>query len=732
MRHRWMVIGASLISLGWIAPAQARGVCDRTPQVRDLLMERVGVKDCSAVTAEQLATVEELNLEQSGLVSLRAHDFRGLTHMRWLLLGHNQLRELPQGIFDNLTRLEILWLGGNHLQALPHGIFDRLIHLEELLLPENELQALPHGIFDGLTQLKQLWLRNNQLRELPHGIFDRLTRLEELLLPENELTALPAGVFDDLTRLEFLSLSVNQLRELPHGIFDRLTRLEVLGVGGNQLQELPQGIFDDLTRLESLGLDGNQLRELPQGIFDRLTRLLSLQLHDNELTALPAGVFDNLLGTLGKRKEDVIYIGGGPIGLRVDSSLKAGLGFVRTAKRVIEGARVRVGVSLSRALPVAVRIPYDLGVSGEVDGVTALSPDPERGVLFRAGETEQSITFTVGTVPEGSGEGRVVLTLGALDLDEVGLRRSDGTGPDAPYLNPRTLVWRGGALVHTVTVSATAPEEEDEPYCLSLWGGTSCAPVATLTPVVAGPVGEGLARAEVVITHRDPDVTGCAVAVLFHRGAAPAPVVAFNDLYLEGNRYSSKIPRGGAGIVTLTAPESGEAAEGAVTVFTQSPCGADSLRIQGRVMIESRGDGEIEEMYALAGQRSEEWLGDGGCWRVTGVFGEGRGLKWSMTGAEPGQAAPAGTRLQFAVLDAEGNYRGFLPGLGISGAHQVWSPGALDGLATVEMCLDVPGERDFRLAATVLGARAGGARVQYAPERGFRDPDPVEVSGSGR
>jgi len=57
------------------------------------------------------------------------------------------------------------------------------------------------------------------------------------------------------------------------------------------------------------------------------------------------------------------------------------------------------------------------------------------------------------------------------------------------------------------------------------------ATVAVLPHVIAGPLGESIARTELAITHRDPRMAGCEVAVLFHNGTTEAPAVAFNGRF---------------------------------------------------------------------------------------------------------------------------------------------------------------------------------------------------------
>ena len=272
------------------------GICGRTPQVRDAILNRLSdVSQCADVTGDHLASIDgELHLEEKDITSLRAGDFDGLTELRVLLLWYNRIEELPPGIFDQLTALEQLQLESMELGELPPGVFDQLTALKKLNLNYNRLGELPDGIFDKLTALKLLNLGNNRLSELPDGIFDKLTALENLELWINRIEELPPDIFDQLTVLKSLAVGNNRLGELPDGIFDQLTALEYLGLWDNRIEELPPGVFDQLIALKSLGLSGNRLGELPLGVFDQLTALERLRLSSMGLGELPPGVFDKL------------------------------------------------------------------------------------------------------------------------------------------------------------------------------------------------------------------------------------------------------------------------------------------------------------------------------------------------------------------------------------------------------------------------------------------------------
>ena len=303
---RTLLTGLLMAVAGLQAHAQTVDICDRTPEVRDAILEQLEADDCAAV--EGLANVSRLDVEERGLTALRAVDFDGLTNLRELHLYGNELTALPAGVFDGLTNLRVLWLHRNRLTALPADVFDSLGSLELLGLSNNWLTDLPAGVFDRLASLERLWWTDNWMAPerqgwsprrgpppLMPGIFDGLINLEELYLNSNSLTALPVGVLDSLTTLKLLALAGNELTTLPVRAFDSLTNLQNLGLSSNQLTTLPAGVFDGLANLQLLQLQNNQLAALPAGLFDGLTSLVRLWMWENQLTTLPEGVFDGLI-----------------------------------------------------------------------------------------------------------------------------------------------------------------------------------------------------------------------------------------------------------------------------------------------------------------------------------------------------------------------------------------------------------------------------------------------------
>ena len=508
----------------------AQGICDRTPQVRDKLVELTGAGSCEQVTAKHLAALDpdhstywELNLNNSGITQLRPGDFEGLINVRVLFLELNELTSLPEGVFrglDSLTKislngnaltdlpegifqdtpamyhlefidneleslpegifhnldnfhvlflhnnhladlpegifrdnpkLEVLWLQRNRLSRLPEEIFAGLYDLQQLLLYDNQLADLPAGIFRNLGNVLDLWLMDNELESLPEGIFDGLENLELLLLWRNHLRRLPETVFRKLGKLRKLSLFANPLGTLPPEIFRGLGALKVLDLERTGLTGLPEDLFDGLEKVVGIQLQGNDLETLSLGIFDGLDNLAGLVLQANpRLRQLPVGIFDDVLDSLGEWREPVVrggYINGE---LLLDPHLQATCSFVSAGQRASQGGTLKAEVNLSRPLPVAVRVPFTVGGTAMAEDYSALSPDPEEGLLFLAGETRKGISLRLAEDGDNP-DPRIVLTLAP--LEGIRVRRSDGSGPDAPFFNARDVVVRPewGAS-HTIAV----------------------------------------------------------------------------------------------------------------------------------------------------------------------------------------------------------------------------------------------------------------------------------------
>ena len=93
----WVVALGSIVLLGSARVTEAQqGICDRTQQVRDEIVELVDeVSDCADINATHLAGITELNLSFKSITSLKAEDFAGLISLKSLRLNDNQFSTLP-------------------------------------------------------------------------------------------------------------------------------------------------------------------------------------------------------------------------------------------------------------------------------------------------------------------------------------------------------------------------------------------------------------------------------------------------------------------------------------------------------------------------------------------------------------------------------------------------------------------------------------------------------------
>ena len=277
------------------APAPAlSSVCDRTPQVRDVLVKLLG-KACENIGAEDLARVVKLDLSNKGLRSLRTEDFSGMSSLREVDASSNNFTSWTDACAasygDTVQNINLTnnKLGGTGAR-IPAGCFTatKFPELRSLHLAATRTNSLAGNPFDGLTKLEILDLSQNQITIVPVATFEDLSELWYLDLGRNALTSsgLPVttsgsvvtdAVFDDLSSLEWLALNnqfeqdssnnfepktTAQLTTLNTNVFKGLSSLKELDLANNGFTKtspnhLPNGVFTPLTSLESLALFGN-------------------------------------------------------------------------------------------------------------------------------------------------------------------------------------------------------------------------------------------------------------------------------------------------------------------------------------------------------------------------------------------------------------------------------------------------------------------------------------------
>ena len=201
-----------------------------------------------------------MNLENSGITTLKSGDFEGLSWLGNINLRRNNLGALPDGVFDDLGRLRVLYLDVNHLSELPDDVFDDLTNLSYLNLGNNGLSELPMGVFDKLSNLEHLYLGFRWEDNAP----------DPDVYPENTLDEhdLPSGALANLSKLGRLSLSDNNLSALPDGVFTGLTGLKSVNLIGN-----PGATFTVTAELKQNGANTVLVKVTEGAPFDMLVTL---------------------------------------------------------------------------------------------------------------------------------------------------------------------------------------------------------------------------------------------------------------------------------------------------------------------------------------------------------------------------------------------------------------------------------------------------------------------------
>ena len=200
-------------------------VCNRTPQIRDVLVAAIG-KPCKKITKSDLLRIWNLDLRKKGIKELRSGDFKGLVNLRILYLSDNGLEGSIPKELGKLKYLEELILSRNRLSGPIPKELGKLGHLRYLSIHHNQLSGSIPKELGSLGDLEELLLDNNRLSgSIPKELGD-LVSLGELSLHDNQLSGSIPKALGKLKLLEGLYLHINQL---SGSIPKELTKATALG-----------------------------------------------------------------------------------------------------------------------------------------------------------------------------------------------------------------------------------------------------------------------------------------------------------------------------------------------------------------------------------------------------------------------------------------------------------------------------------------------------------------------
>ncbi len=296
-------VAASFVLMFLVLNTTAQSICNRTPQVRDAILELIpNQSNCATVRADQLAGITDLDLSLKGITALKEGDFANLPNLNELDLGNQfhigtsriSFTTLPPNLFAGLSKLTVLLLEFNDLTSLPEDIFAPLTSLEVLNLSANYDLFITANLFGRLSSLKRLSLSGVDFTNpIPENIFADLSSLNHLSLSENGITSVPANLFANLSNLKNLHLQHQPgLTDLPSGLFNGLTGLQRLVLEYNSIESLPPDLLAGLTSLISIDLFSNSLTTLPPDLFDDVSPGFTVYISFNPIVCLPQKILD--------------------------------------------------------------------------------------------------------------------------------------------------------------------------------------------------------------------------------------------------------------------------------------------------------------------------------------------------------------------------------------------------------------------------------------------------------
>ncbi|RKU16247.1 hypothetical protein C6503_12500, partial [Candidatus Poribacteria bacterium] len=179
----------------------------RTQQVQNAIVAAVrGVNHANDVTAAHLAVINQLNLNNTAITSLKSGDFSGLTALTTLRLRNNFISDISAlEDLTLLTSLRALYLSNNSISDI--SALEDLTSLTSLDLNNNAISDI--SALEDLTSLTSLDLNNNAISDI--SALEDLTSLTSLDLNNNAISDISA--LEDLTSLRTLYLAGNPISD---------------------------------------------------------------------------------------------------------------------------------------------------------------------------------------------------------------------------------------------------------------------------------------------------------------------------------------------------------------------------------------------------------------------------------------------------------------------------------------------------------------------------------------
>ena len=421
----------------------------------------------------RLSQLQTLRILSRHLMGPIPPELGKLSQLQELLLFGNRLGSIPPEL-GQLSQLRVLGLAGNQLTGSIPPELGQLSQLRRLALASNQLTGSIPPELGQLSQLEAMALDHNQLTGPIPPELGQLSQLDDgLRLQNNQLTGPIPAELGQLSQLGGgLYLQNNQLTGPIPPELGQLSQLSRLYLQNNELTGPIPPELGQLSRLLELYLQNNQLTGSIPAELGQLSRLWRLHLQHNQLT----GSFPSSLGQLSQLQE-FSFRGNrltGPVPSELDHLPDVYVLNLAAKWTTPEQIQVTWDDPGDPNADYEYRLVLrDENLNSTVTDWTEIE-DPEATLV--AGE-EVTIEWTLTNLPSG------------VDVTAIHLRVSNENGTSR----------QASTGIEPLQVS----EDERLPYCRSLWPGRArCTTTTVLPHVFMGPLGEGDARAEILMTNR--------------------------------------------------------------------------------------------------------------------------------------------------------------------------------------------------------------------------------------
>lgn len=258
---------------------QKPGICGRTPELQDAILEKLNTTTCSKINENELFRITELP-PISWTRAPRPGDFAGLVNLTMFTFAdprpENEATPIPARTFQGLTGVQTAELTVNGLESQAMSGMDELVNLTINIPADGQLHP---GALQHLPELENLVINvaapNRDINQRDFfPIFDRMPRIRSITISTDQWAPrFKAAQFKNLQTLQNLNIRAtippnDPIKDywLPPSLFLSTTHMSNIDIqidGLGVIIVAPPDIVEHLHRLRALSITFTPPDDLP-------------------------------------------------------------------------------------------------------------------------------------------------------------------------------------------------------------------------------------------------------------------------------------------------------------------------------------------------------------------------------------------------------------------------------------------------------------------------------------